>query len=208
MPLIAQVKKLMARWSSPSLYASVLLLLTNFFYWDGMDLLTPFIFPFIAMTVAFVFICVMCCALVKACMVNTESLSERFRFVVLDLNVALTAMFFSFTDFRNVCDFNLNFNRRMEVVELARSDKLSRSHSYNQCVCALPPDLKYLSKGGGEVIVSRDSADTVHVLFYTYRGILSHYSGFQYSSDGKPPVDLDKRAEIVPLRKNWYWLAE
>lgn len=193
-------------WFSPSVYASFLLLLTNLFYWDGVDLLSIFIFPQIATAVVSVFACVFIGALVKACRTKTEKLPRRFRFVALDLMVALVATFFPFTEFRNRCDFNLNLGRRMEVVEMAGDGKLSPSHDY-QAVCALPVGWEYLSKGGGEVIVTEIAPHTFHVLFFTYRGILARYSGFEYSSDGKPPCDAIDAKEVELLHKNWYWIA-
>lgn len=203
-----------SEWSSPSVYVSFLLLATCVFFWDGVDLLTPFIFPLIAATVWALFIGVLIGALVKAQSAKNQALSRRFRFVIIDLVVALVAIFFPFTNVRNFCDFNFNFNKRMEVIEMARNAKLSRPHDYNRTVCALPSGFEYLSKGGGEVIVTdannhTDKMDprSFHVLFYTFCGILRHYSGFEYSADDKPPSDAKDARETVHLRKNWYWVA-
>jgi len=204
----------LSEWSSPSLYGGLLLLATCIFYWDGMDLLTPFIFPLIAFAVRVLFIGISIGALTKGCLTRDQAIVRRFRFVILDLVVALVAIFFPFLEVRLFCDFNFNLNKRMQVVEMARSGTLRRPHGYNRTVCALPLGFEYLSKGGGEVIVT-DGNNTIgdidrnsfHVLFYTFRGVLSHYSGFVYTADAKPPVDYIDAKEIRFLRKYWYWVA-
>ncbi len=138
MSLLSTLKLCFVYWSSPSLYASLVLLLTNLFFWNGMDLLTPFLFPFVAMASHFLFACVFSGALVKACMVKAESLRGRFRFVFLDLIVAMIAIFFPFTEFVFSCDFNLNFNQPMEVVKLAREGKLRHPKGRYDDVYSLP----------------------------------------------------------------------
>ena len=199
-------------WSSPSVYASALLLLTNFFFWDGVDLLTPFIFPLLAAVVVIVFGCVFVGASMKAFRSRGEGLPRRFRFVAVDLATALIATFFPFTEFRNYCDFNLNLDKRMEVVEMAKEGKLANSR--HSRVCALPAGWEYLSKGGGEVIVSeagngasKAEPRAIHIFFFTFRGIMARHAGFDYSSDGSPPPDVSEAKAIKRLRNNWYWVS-
>jgi hypothetical protein len=213
------MQSLISDWVSPSVYASLLLLATSIFFWDGMDILTPFLFPFVEMAVWALFALVFVGAVVKAFTSTSEPFDRRFRFVALDLAVGLIAYFFPFTQVRNTLDFNLNFNQRTAVVEMIKDGKLSRPHDYNQTVYALPVGWQHLSKGGGEVIVNNknppDHSDqgtrkidtrSLHVFFYTFRGILDRHSGFEYAADGKP-TDASEAKEIVPLRENWFWLS-
>jgi len=200
-------------WSSPSLYASVILLLLYVFYWDLIYLLTPFIFPWLELGVVLVFACVSIGALLRALMMRGVQPFQRFKFVILNAVVALTALFFPFTEMRNRFDFEVNLNKRMEVIELVKAGKLERPHSYNRRICLLPKRLRYLSKSG-EIYVSNGRFDdgdrtdkNLHVLFYTYRGMLSRFAGFEYVADGTSPEESADAREIRILGNNWYWIS-
>jgi len=200
-------------WSSPSLYASLSLLLMCAFYWDIVDLLTPFIFPWLEMGVVLVFVCVSIGALVRAFRARGIEPFQRFKFVVLNAVVALTAMFFPFTEMRSKYDFDVNLSKRMEVIEMVKAGKLSRPYSHNHGICVLPGHLRHLSKSG-EIYVSNGQFDSdivnprnLHVFFYTFRGILSHFSGFEYVADGTAPEEAADAREIKILSKNWYWIC-
>jgi len=52
-----------------------------------------------------------------------------------------------------------------------------------------------------------DGVDAIRVFFFTFRGILAHHAGFEYSSDGLLPIDVYEAKAIRKLRANWYWLS-
>jgi hypothetical protein len=100
------------------------------------------------------------------------------------------------------------------VIKLAREGKLSHPKAGFDDVYSLPAGLKYLSTSGGVIVSGADSqtnkvnSQPLTVFFYTWCGILSnHYSGFEYTADGKPPWDANDAKEVKLLRKNWYWVA-
>jgi hypothetical protein len=200
-------------WMSPSLYASTAIILVSVFFWDGIDFLTPFLFPLLAAIIWLTFIGIFIGSIAKAFHVKEGGLFYRFRLVFLNIFAAIVAIYFPWGEWTITCNFNLNLPARMQVVELAKENKL-KHYDYNKDMCALPSHLKYLSKGGGDVIVtdknkSSDKIDpaTLHVFFFTFRGILDSYSGFEYSADDKPPSDAMDAREISHLQKNWYWVA-
>jgi hypothetical protein len=190
---------------SPSLFASMALLTTCYLFWDGMDLLTPFLFPLLAAGAWIVFGTVFIGALVKACKAR-GTLVWRFRFVLLDVFTLLTAVFFPFVAVNLWVDFNFNMPARNAMIRLAEQGKLERPYSYNRSLCLLPLWSRYLSKGGGDVVISASNdPNHLHIFFFTYRGILARHSGFEYSADDKPPQDAAEAREIQHLRTHWYW---
>jgi hypothetical protein len=231
---IRGTKSFFADWLSPSACASALILLTSVFRLDGLDLflLSPTLFLSCLYALYLLFAFIFVGALIKGCVQKKEeSTLRRFRFVILNYVALSIAFFVPFSEIRNDLDFNFNFEKRIEVVEMALEGKLHRAHDKNGGIYSLPAGWKYLSKGGGEVIVN--TADkrinpvdsrTLHVLFFTDRGVLSGYSGFEYAADGNPkttemaqsirllnmsqnhPDELTMPDEIKQLRKNWYWV--
>jgi len=73
---------------------------------------------------------------------------------------------------------------------------------------ALPSRWRGLSSGGS-IAIYGDSASSV-VLFYTFRGILGHASGYAYVAGDAPPTPVllhsDIR-EIAPERPHWYFVS-
>ncbi|MDR3613254.1 MAG: hypothetical protein P4L53_06795 [Candidatus Obscuribacterales bacterium] len=231
---ITGTKSFFADWLSPSACASTLILLTSVFRLDGLDLFllppTQFLSCLYALYLLFAIIFVG--ALIKACVQKKEKSTLRiFRFVILNFVTLSIVTFVPLSEIRNDLDFNFNFGKRMEVVERAINGELHRAHDKNGDIYSLPAGWKYLSKGGGEVIVNSadkriDAVDprTLHVLFFTDRGILSQYAGFEYAADGNPNttemarsiklLNMSQNNPVEPtlpdntklLRKNWYWV--
>ena len=65
------------------------------------------------------------------------------------------------------------------------------------------------STGGGDILVERENGRLV-VLFFTYRGILSHYSGYVYSSDDPPALNDvfgDRVRQSWKVEPRWFFAA-
>jgi len=97
----------------------------------------------------------------------------------------------------------------MDVVEQVRSGALTRK----------APDANLiklrgwnsLSLGGNEIVVHQ-AAEGPYVLFFTFRGVLGHYSGFLYVPEGGSPESYansngDRFIEVTPLEPHWYFVA-
>lgn len=74
-------------------------------------------------------------------------------------------------------------------------------------IIQLPSNLKYLSKGGGQVIVDKNDG-TLKVLFFTLRGVLDSCSGWEYRSEGEP-----NRTDFIldihtskKMKDNWFYI--
>jgi hypothetical protein len=69
----------------------------------------------------------------------------------------------------------------------------------------LPPDYRYLSKGGGDIMV--DTSDGItSIFFYTYRGVLDNFSGYMYRSNDTHPIrDFMGGDWAETTRKDRYW---
>ena len=65
------------------------------------------------------------------------------------------------------------------------------------------------SSVGGEVLIGATPTDPRSVLFYTYRGLDGHWSGFLYVSRDTLPtmVGADSLYQVVPRATNWYFVA-
>jgi hypothetical protein len=203
-------KELFSWWRSPSFYVSLLLLTITLFLPDLLDLLTPFIFPFLYVTVWALFVVVSIGTLVNAYLKKEgEAVFHRFKFVFLNSAVAVTALVLAISNVQSTLDFNLNFDKRVAVVDMARNGRLSRTFETGLGF-ALPSGWKYLSRGG--VIIVSDARNarrnfdpkSLRVFFYWFRGILDNYNGFEYSANDTPPTDV---AVATRLRRNWFWVA-
>jgi len=74
----------------------------------------------------------------------------------------------------------------------------------------LDPAFRHLSADEGKVYVHR-SADTLTILFFTYSGILDHFSGFTYvDPDAAPTAAAVGANDVQVTRKSahWYFVAK
>jgi hypothetical protein len=201
-------------YASPSFMVGTTALLSVIFFWDGIDLMTCFLYPIAAGIVWVVFAMVCIGAVIKACVARQGRLLHRLRFVLFDVIVVLLAIYFPFNTIKTWCDFNFNLPLRMHVVSLVERNKLQSQISGSTKLCQLPFYLNFLSKGRGEIIITdgihrSDQIDpsSLHIFFFTFRGILARHSGFEYSADGKPPADAKEARELDLIRPHWYWAA-
>jgi hypothetical protein len=100
---------------------------------------------------------------------------------------------------------------RQRAVALYREGRLRSVRSGVQAeVWALPDELRGASKGGGEIVAYGYGPDA-SLLFFTYRGILSRFSGFIYRPDGSPPpAELEEGEpfrEIERVGDHWFFVA-
>jgi len=106
-------------------------------------------------------------------------------------------------------NFRLNYASRMQVVAMVEQQSLAPQTTRDEIVVPLPRRYRYLSRGGGDIIVNRSPALTI-VFFYTFRGVTDNFSGFMYRSDASSPQQYDlggKYVQIEKLRDHWYWVA-
>lgn len=184
----------------------VLLFATNWFFWDIIDIITPFLafIPVIAcMVLALIFLIGAIIYIVK----NVKA--EKWKaFIPLAILAASLTMYvtFPFTKVRLDCDFKLNLTARNQIIDMIKTGKLMPEEK-NKTLITLPQRYKHLSKGGGEVMVEKHSEHQVY-LFFTYRGILDNYSGFVYDPAENAQAELcHEYVEVERLGDCWYFCA-
>jgi hypothetical protein len=97
-------------------------------------------------------------------------------------------------------DFRLYRAERERVVELVRSGQLRPAGT--ELLLPLPAPLAHLSRSGEiEVLPGERPA----VLFYTFRGLLDHYSGFAYGDGDAPPEPGDEIPWRWTERRGDHW---
>lgn len=107
-------------------------------------------------------------------------------------------------------DFAWKLSERERIVEDIRRGVLGPNVDYNGAMVALGRSYAHVSAGDNEVVLER-RPEGPWVLFFTFRGVLNHYSGFLYVPEGGNPEtfsDLsDRRHQVVPYGHGWYWVA-
>lgn len=106
-------------------------------------------------------------------------------------------------------DFKANKSERNEVISKIKDGTFKPNVSYNSSLIHLPDEYEHLSKGGGDIVIEKQS-ESYSVLFFTFRGVLDGFSGFVYSPNDKKPqlglFDGDFK-EIVKIDENWYFVS-
>jgi hypothetical protein len=191
-------------------FASTAGLCLYLFRWQLVSSLSVFVEPFIELVVWAFYVVAVIAAILRAIVARNRSMEYRLLPLIV---AAISTSIFLFVPF-TALELKLDFREHLEPRTAAaqrilireagakatppwqpRSEKLSRSEA------GLSED--------GEVMVALNNKDQF-VFFYTFRGILEHYSGFVYSATDAPPEDSDFGSTLVEvdhLRKNWYWVA-
>jgi hypothetical protein len=192
----------------PFVFPVIPLLLLEMFQWDMIDWFTPFlIVPLFGILWLIVAIAVVA-SLVFAYRHRSEGRRALAPFAGL-LVAVLVAVFFPFTDIWLTANFHLKKASRERVVAEVASGKLVPNVSHNRKLIALPRGTR-VSKGGDEIVVE-GSAKEAYVFFFTYRGILDHYSGFLWVPDGGNPQNFrdagEEKTQIRSFGGNWYFVG-
>jgi hypothetical protein len=186
-----------------SLISSILVLIYEFFQWEMIEILTPFLMPFLWLVVFGFFFFVTVFTLVGVFK------NKDWKPVVIQAITILLWFFFPFTQVVLDLDFKINKSKREEVVKMVENGMLKPNVLYNSSLIHLPEKYDQLSKGGGDIVIEK-KGDNYSVLFFTYRGVLDNFSGFVYSpNDEKPGLDDfgGDFKQIEKLDKNWYFVG-
>lgn len=181
----------------------VILFLALALQWNIIDFLTPFL---MVPLMAVLWLLVISAGIISLVLARRKS-PRFYRPFWMVVVVVLCAWFFPFTSIWLKANFWLCREKREEVAQQIFSGKLVPNVAYNQSLIALPADRKYLSTGGGDVLVysSGPTTPSTGVFFFTFRGILGHGSGYLYmNSDAPPMMPDDYKVEKVGPR--WYWV--
>jgi hypothetical protein len=179
--------------------------LTQLFQWSLIDILTPFIFPLLQGLIALAII-------ISFIVSGFRFFKSRSKIRVLVFFISLITLiiysFFPFTSIALNLDFNTKLSERKQVVVLVQKQTLKPNVSYDSSLIKLPNNFPNVSAGGNEIIV-QNYGDSPEIFFFTYRGILSSYSGFLYTQGDVEPAEFwnDTPIQVFKLRDHWYFMA-
>ncbi|NHM32421.1 hypothetical protein [Neobacillus terrae] len=185
-----------------SIISSIFTILYEVYQWKLVDLLSPFIAPFLWLFL-FGFFAFVTFKSFKHLFKRKDWIPSIIQTVTL-----LVIIFFPFTKMTLDMDFKMNKHEREKVVEMVQNNKLKQEDPESTLI-QLPRQYKHLSKGEGEIVVEK-AKNANYILFFTYRGILDNFSGFVYSSTGQKPsrnaFNGDFK-EVEKLDKHWYFVG-
>ena len=192
-----------------SVIGSVAIILLNIFRWSLVDVLTPFLEPFVEIIVGGFFLILLIRSIVTA--ISRFKKEGKKALVPLIINAAtlLIVFFVPFTRLTIALDFRMNLSAREQVVGMIQNKNLVPNVSYNKELLALPKQYQNLSKGGGEVLVEPTEGSS-NIFFFTFRGVTDNFSGFVYRSDDKQPSNGDFGCDyvnLIKMREYWYWMS-
>lgn len=189
--------------------SSVSLLLFVTFLMDISDIVSVFLMPFAAIGFGVVFLGTLAWALYDALRERRYRHFTPFIPAMMHLAAALAAWLVPLGQMRSSVDFYRNLPQRQDVVNKIAEGELRPNVAYNPLLVRLPKDLRQLSRGGGEVAISRKRGITA-VFFYVYRGTTSNTRGFMYRSDDALPRSGDcgiEFATVSPLQDHWFYVG-
>jgi hypothetical protein len=187
--------------------ASCLLLVTCALEWWLIDLVTPFLFPPLLLLVVIAYVASAVWGLVHAVRHRRQGWSAMAPLLVATAVGALVLLT-PFTDL----SLNLNYcwyrGARIRIVQDVQTGRLAPA---KRGVLALGSREPYVSMGGNDLLVEEHEGRR-YVLFFTYRGVLDHYSGFLFVPNGGDPTQFADLAEarstqIRQLDPGWYFVT-
>lgn len=184
-----------------SIVSSILVILLSFFQWKLIDIITVFLMLPVWSLVFGFFITITVMSIIHLLK------KKEWKPLTVQLLTILLWLFIPFTQIMLDLDFKMNKAEREEVVEMVEKGTLKPNVSHNSSLILLPEKYKWLSTGGGEIVIEKNGN---FVLFFTYRGMLDNFSGFVYSPNDKKPSKHDFDADfqqIEKLDKNWYFVG-
>ncbi|MFB5284649.1 hypothetical protein [Peribacillus sp. Hz7] len=183
--------------------SSILVVLYKFLEWQIVEVLTPFLMPFLRLVV-FGFFFVITVRTVTALFKR-----KAWKPFVIQAIVIMLWIFFPFTQVVLDIDFKMNKSEREKVVSKVENGTFKPNVSHDSSLIHLPKEFDQLSKGGGEIVVEK-KGDRSSILFFTFRGMLEGFSGFVYSPTDQQPSRNDFDGDFKEIKKlegNWYWVA-
>lgn len=186
-----------------SIISSVIAILFMFFQWKIIDLITEFLILPILLLVFGFFIYVTVRAII------TLFKNKDWKPIVIQVITILILFFVPFNQIILHIDFKMNKAGRERVAKMVESGVLKPNVSYNTSLIHLPKKYEHLSSGGGDIVVEK-SSNGYNILFFTFRGIMDNFSGFEYTPNDQKPskkaFDSESK-DIEKMDKDWYFLG-
>ncbi|GGD30756.1 hypothetical protein GCM10011343_21140 [Flavobacterium orientale] len=106
-------------------------------------------------------------------------------------------------------DWHLLYDKRMEIVDQVKNDKLKSNVSWNNWICKLPYEFPIVSHGGNDIGISKDK-EKVTITFFVFRNFFSAPSTkFIYTTHEEDIRYFEEQVAKNPtnnwkLQTNWY----
>lgn len=193
---------------SIGLTGSLIVLILNLLQWYLLDWFTPFVAPFVYYLGHIMFFVSTLLVFVYFLVSKPGQRARRGIPLLINAVVLILVIVVPLDTIAIHVDYRLHKAEREEVIRLVLEGSL-KPKEVDQAfeVLELPDPHQSLSKGGGEIIIA-GNGQQLHVLFYTYRGVVDNYAGFFYSADGSLPKDrrFGDFVKIMKLDHHWYWV--
>jgi hypothetical protein len=180
------------------------------FRWTLVEYLTVFLEPLVEAVATIFFVVSLIWSAIHLLRQRKKEVMNAALPLGVNVVTVLLVVFVPFTRLTIAFDFRVHCATRTEVARDVLAGKYEKEikHRGSGDLIPLPGRLFYLSSGG-EIVRERRGNDTL-ILFFSFRGVLSSFSGFVYSPDDRPPENGDFNArfsEIDRLRQNWFWVS-
>jgi hypothetical protein len=108
-------------------------------------------------------------------------------------------------------DFYVLYNKRVEIVNQVKDDKLKPNVSWNNWICELPYEFPIISHGGNDIGISKsEDNETMTITFFVFRNFFSAPSTkFIYTTRADDIKYYDEQvsknsADNWKIENNWY----
>jgi hypothetical protein len=195
---------------SISSFICLVIILFAFFQWQIVDYVTPFLMIPIWLFMLILFIVSLISSLI--CLFKLKKIGA-YALLPLALNL-LTFWLVASGELTRMwlrVDFALYHSSRDEIVAEVYNGNLRPNVDYNGELISLGSQYPNLSMGGNEICFEQHRGKRF-ILFFTFRGIMDHYSGFLHVENGGDPSEYSdlsdsKNTEIVHWKGEWYFVS-
>jgi hypothetical protein len=171
--------------------------------WPLIGALSIFREPFLEIAIFGSFAVAFVWSIIHAIRMRTLPVSSRYAPFLTGVAAIVVFIFVPFTAIYLKIDFFIHVQSRTVAAERVIAERAGQpSNPYRDQI-----RLKWSEDEEG---VYQRSEQNDEVLFYTFRGLLEHFSGFVYSATDQPPSRTDFGGDLIEIRhlqKNWYFIA-
>ncbi len=97
-----------------------------------------------------------------------------YKVITFSLMFYLTIYRWTFDKWIENADWYLLYNKRMEIVNQVKNDKLRPNVSWNNWICELPYEFPIVSHGGNDIGISKsEDNETMTITFFVFRNFFS-----------------------------------
>lgn len=137
--------------------------------------------------------------------VSTETLKKNFIFDCISAVIGYYFMFFSLShENLDNFDWEINKERREKIIKIIKKE----NDDFHSKKFLIPDSLALAPLTKSRYVYINHKKDSlIHVMFYTDRGLIDHYTAFVYTNDSVNINSLIEEGE-TRLSKNWFYVKK